>query len=434
MAMTARAAAAQVIGQILRHQGSLSSLLPGIQTKVVETDRALLQELCFGTLRWHPRLDAYLQGLLDKPLRSKDSDIQALLLLGLYQLLHTRIPDHAAIGETVEVARSLKKPWATKLINGVLRRFQREQETLDIQLKEDPVFTSNHPDWLLKAIRHAWPEQTNRIIAANNAHPPFTLRLNPAQQNREAYLADLASRGIPGHATPFSTVGITLEQARDPRELPLFKDGGISVQDEAAQLSAGLLELEPGQRVLDACCAPGGKTGHILETVAGLDVVALDSDERRLARVRENLARLQVAATILCGDASQPAAWWNSELFDRILLDAPCSATGIIRRHPDIKVLRTYDDIKKLAQLQSQLLDGLWPLLKPGGILLYATCSIMPAENTRVVEAFLNRQSDASCDPLPVNWGIPQTCGQQLLPDEKGHDGFYYARLRKRAN
>jgi 16S rRNA (cytosine967-C5)-methyltransferase len=432
MALGARTAAAQLIGQILRQQGSLSSALPIFQTKVAESERALLQELCFGTLRWQPRLDLYLQQLLDKPLRGKDSDVQAMLLLGLYQLLFTRIPDHAAIGETVEVARQIKKPWATKLVNGVLRRFQREKDTLTERLQHDSVFDSAHPQWLLKSINQAWPEQSAAIVTANNAHPPFTLRLNPRHQSRTEYLELLAREDHAARSTAFSPVGITLDRATDPRTLPLFAEGGVTVQDEAAQLSAELLELAPGQRVLDACCAPGGKTGHILEQEPGLaEVVGLDADERRLQRVKENLARLQLSARLFCADASDPDGWWDGQLFDRILLDAPCSATGIIRRHPDIKQLRTPQDIERLAQLQGKLLDGLWPLLKPGGILLYATCSIMPAENTRVVERFLERQTDATCDLLPVAWGIAQPCGRQLLPATDGHDGFYYARLRK---
>ena len=431
MALTARTAAAQVIGQILRQQGSLSSLLPLALPKVAENERPFLQELCFGTLRWQPQLDAYLQHLLDKPLRGKDSDIQALLLLGLYQLVHLRVPDHAAIGETVEATRPLKKPWATKLVNGVLRRFQRERDKLEHQLQDNPAFTTSHPVWLLDRLRAAWPTAIEQIITANNAHPPFTLRLNIRHEPRATYLADLASSGFMAQPTPFSPVGFTLQQACDPRQLPLFEAGTLSVQDEAAQLSAGLLQLEAGQRILDACSAPGGKTGHILESADGLQVVALDADERRLSRVRENLARLHVDAQILCGDASQPGDWWDGQRFDRILLDAPCSATGIIRRHPDIKVLRSAADISRLAQLQGKLLDSLWPLLKPGGILLYATCSIMPEENTQVVEAFLARQPAATCDQLDVPWGVSQPCGQQLLPRADGHDGFYYARLRK---
>src|SRR5690606_11465474 len=324
MALAVRTAAAQVIGQILRNQGSLSSLLAPVSSRVADTDRALLQELCFGTLRWQPKLDAYLLQLLDKPLRAKDSDIQALLLLGLYQLIYTRIPDHAAIGETVEVTRGLKKPWATKLVNGVLRRFQREKEALDAKLQDDSAFTSAHPPWLLETIRAAWPDDAERIIAANNTHPPFTLRVNPGQQSRADYLQELATQGIEARATAFSPVGITLTQPCDPRTLPLFTEGGISVQDEAAQLTAELLELAPGQRVLDACCAPGGKTGSILEAQPALaQMVALDSDERRLTRVHENLARLKVTADIRCGDAAQPASWWDGKAFDRILLDAP---------------------------------------------------------------------------------------------------------------
>jgi 16S rRNA (cytosine967-C5)-methyltransferase len=434
MALSARTAAAQVIAQILRQQGSLSSALPAMQPRVSESERALMQELCFGTLRWQPQLDVYLQQLLDKPLRGKDSDIQALLLMGLYQLLYTRIPDHAAIGETVEVTRALKKNWATKLVNGVLRRFQREKNDLDLKLHADTVFNTAHPLWLANRLRDAWPEQLDEIVRANNAHPPFTLRLNTRQYDRQNYLKDLSALSIEAHATAFSPSGITLTQAVDPRTLPLFEVGGLSVQDEAAQLSAGLLELVPGQRVLDACCAPGGKTGHILEREPQLEeVVALDADERRLVRVRENLARLNVNATLLCGDASQPDSWWDGKLFDRILLDAPCSATGIIRRHPDIKQLRTAEDIQRLAALQGELLDGLWPLLKPDGVLLYATCSIMPEENRDVIAAFVARQPEAHCDELVAEWGIAQAFGRQLLPNAEGHDGFYYARLRKYA-
>lgn len=429
--LSVRAAAAQIIGQILTGKGSLSSLLPTIQTKVAEKDRPLLQELCFGTCRFHPQLSAYIECLVDKPLRVKDSDIQALLLLGLYQLLHTRIPDHAALGETVEVARSLKKPWATTLINGVLRKFLRDKSKLDKLVGQNLAFQSNHPAWLEGMLRKHWPSQFDSLIAANNSHPPFTLRLNTHKILREEYLAQLATLEIAATATEFSPYGITLEQACDPRTLPLFTEGSLSVQDEAAQLSADLLELSPHLRVLDACCAPGGKTGHLLEREPSLQLIALDADERRLGRVRENLTRLGVNASICNGDATRPSDWWDGIAFDRILLDAPCSATGIIRRHPDIKVLRTPEELDKLASLQLQLLKSLWPLLKPGGILLYATCSIMPKENVQLLEAFLQRQSDAICDELDANWGIAQTYGRQLLPQGEGHDGFYYARLRK---
>lgn len=429
--MSARAAAAQVLAQVLRNQGSLSSLLPTISAKINDSDKPLLQELCFGTCRYYPQLQAYSECLLEKPLRAKDSDVQALLLLGLYQLLHTRIPDHAAIGETVEVTRSIKKPWATNLVNGVLRQFQRESSKLNALLAHNYAYTSNHPAWLEGMLRKSWPHHSDSLFAANNQHPPFTLRLNTQRMGRLDYLARLAEIGISATPTPFSPYGITLAEACNPTQLPGFSDGLLSVQDEAAQLSADLLQLAPNLRVLDACCAPGGKTGHLLEVEPSLQVTALDIEERRLARVRDNLNRLGVSADIRCGDGTQPQGWWNGELFDRILLDAPCSATGIIRRHPDIKVLRTPDDIAKLVTLQGQLLDSLWPLLKPGGILLYATCSVMPRENTQVVDAFLRRQPSAQHEPLDANWGLSQPCGRQLLPQTGGHDGFYYARLHK---
>lgn len=428
--ISVRAAAAQVLAKILQGQGSLSSLLPTIQSQVTEQDRPLLQELCFGTCRYHPQLSAYVECLVDKPLRAKDSDIQALLLLGLYQLLHTRIPDHAALGETVEVTRFLKKPWATNLVNGVLRKFQREQPRLDKLLAQNYAFQANHPAWIEGVLRKNWPTHIEQITAANNGHPPFTLRINTKKISRTDYLALLQDLDISAAITPFSPYGITLDKACDPRKLPLFSEGLISVQDEAAQLSADLLQLSPDLRVLDACCAPGGKTGHMLELEPSLRVTALDVDERRLVRVRENLTRLNVQATIVCGDGTGKA-WWDGELFDRILLDAPCSATGIIRRHPDIKILRTPEELDKLGELQVKLLNNLWQMLKPGGILVYATCSIMPKENTQVIEAFLKRQPKASCQTISANWGIEQSFGRQLLPSVTGHDGFYYACIEK---
>lgn len=429
--LSVRAAAAQVITQILAAKGSLSSLLPVVSAKIADNDRALLQELCFGTCRYYPQLQAYTECLLDKPLRTKDGDVQALLLLGLYQLLHTRIPDHAAIGETVEVTRHIKKPWATNLVNGVLRNFQRDSSKIIEFLAENRAFQSNHPAWMEAMISKCWPEQFEQLIAANNQHPPFSLRLNTHKISRDDYLELLRDININAKPTQHSPYGLTLEQACDPRKLPHFAEGWLSVQDEAAQLTGDLLQLSPNLRVLDACSAPGGKTGHLLELEPSLEVTALDADERRLARVRDNLTRLGVTADIVCGDGTKPDSWWNGELYDRILLDAPCSATGIIRRHPDIKVLRTPEELDKLGELQQQLLKNLWLLLKPGGILLYATCSIMPKENTRVIEAFLARNKDASCDQLDVNWGLAQPCGRQLLPQLDGHDGFYYARLRK---
>ncbi|WP_049723011.1 16S rRNA (cytosine(967)-C(5))-methyltransferase RsmB [Gilvimarinus polysaccharolyticus] len=430
--MKPRVAAARALAELLRGKGSLSSALPLWQNKVSETDRALVQQLCYGTMRYYPRLNAYLGQLLDKPLRAKDSDITALLLLGLYQLEYTRIPDHAALGETVAVARVLKKPWATKLINGVLRRFQRSAETLRETLSGEPEFSTAHPRWLLDAYRQAWPNQAEQIVAANNAHPPFTLRVDLNQCSRDEYLKQLEAEAIAASPCPYSEAGITLAEACNPTGLPGFNAGLLSVQDEAAQLAAPLLRLKPGLRVLDACAAPGGKTGHILQSEPALaEVVALDLEERRLTRVRENLTRLNVTATTIAGDGTRPGDWWDNQVFDRILLDAPCSASGIVRRHSDIKLLRTPADIVRLAELQGELLDALWPTLATGGILLYATCSALPAENCDVISAFLARTPDAVDDPIDSAWGQPQNNGRQLLPQLGGHDGFYYARLIK---
>jgi 16S rRNA (cytosine967-C5)-methyltransferase len=313
----------------------------------------------------------------------------------------------------------------------VLRSFQRDSGRINEFLAENRAFQSNHPAWMEAMLSKCWPAQFAQLIAANNQHPPFSLRLNIHKISRDDYLALLREINLSAKPTQYSPYGITLEQACDPRKLPYFAEGWLSVQDEAAQLSGDLLELSPNLRVLDACSAPGGKTGHLLELEPSLHLTALDADERRLTRVRENLARLGVSAEVVCGDGTQPNSWWDGEGYDRILLDAPCSATGIVRRHPDIKVLRTPEELDKLGELQAQLLKSLWSLLKPGGILLYATCSVMPKENTRVIEAFIARQQDAICDQLEVEWGLSQPCGRQLLPQLDGHDGFYYARLRK---
>ena len=426
-----RSAATQVITQLLLGKGSLSSLMGPAQIQVADQDKPLLQELCFGVCRYHPQLQIYLELLIDKPLRNKDTDIQALILLGLYQLIHTRIPDHAAIGASVEVTRSLKKEWASKLVNGVLRQFQRDKESLAKIAAEKKIFQSNHPEWMDGMFSKYWPQQWPDIIQASQSHPPFCLRINTNKISRDEYIALLAELNIHALPTSFSPYGIRLENPCNPNTLPLFAEGLISVQDESAQLSADLLNLQPGLRVLDACCAPGGKTGHLLELQPDLQVTALELEERRLQRVRENLQRLNLRADIICGDATKPEIWWDGKLFDRILIDAPCSATGIIRRHPDIKILRKPDDITKLADIQLKMLQNLWPLLKPNGILLYATCSIIPKENAKIIEQFLKQQTDAFEDKIIAGWGLEQTCGRQLLPQVEGHDGFYYARLIK---
>ncbi|WP_193163433.1 16S rRNA (cytosine(967)-C(5))-methyltransferase RsmB [Microbulbifer hainanensis] len=428
-----RAQAAQVLTSLLAGQGSLARLLPRAEANVDERDRGLLRELCYGGARTAPRL----QLLAGKLLRKKpaDAEVEALILLGLYQLEYTRIPDHAAISATVNAARVLELDRATGLINGVLRNAQRNREQLQRKLSGNPQFSSMHPAWLQQRIKAAWPERAGDIFRANNANPPMTLRVNSARVSRDEYLQTLAAAEIPAKASAISPVGIALEEARAVTELPGFDDGLVSVQDESAQLAALLLAPAAGERVLDACAAPGGKSCHLLEQQPDIHLAALDIDEDRLERVAENLARTGAEAELICADAVETDAWWDGTPYDRILLDAPCSATGVIRRNPDIKLLRRESDIGELAQLQGKILRAQWQMLKSGGTLLYATCSILPAENAEVVARFVAETEDAS-DNTPqllggAHWGEPQSVGMQIFPDPEGGDGFYYALLNK---
>ena len=430
--MNPRLAAAKALTAVLNGKASLNSSLPLQLDKVEARDRGLTQDLAFGTARWQPRLSALANKLLQKPFKAADADVEALLLVGLYQLLYTRIPAHAAIGETVGCADKLKKPWAKALLNAVLRNAQRESEALLTELEHDPVVRTAHPRWLQKSLKAFWPQQWEAICAANNAHPPMILRVNRRHKTRDDYLQLLVESGIEAQPCVFSQDGIVLAEPCDVRNLPGFAEGWISVQDEAAQLAADLLDLAPGQRVLDACCAPGGKTCHILEVEPELaGVVAVDLEAKRLVRVRENLERLGLSAELIAADGRDTATWWDGKPFQRILLDAPCSATGVIRRHPDIKLTRQPDDIAALATLQGELLDAMWPTLEVGGILLYATCSTLPTENTEVIEAFLARTPGARELDIAGQFGIKQPHGRQLLAQEGGHDGFYYAKLIK---
>jgi len=427
-----RLAAARALAAVMAGKASLGSSLPRQLQDVPPRDHALVQELAFGTARWYTRLDALTRDLLNKPMKAADLDLQALLLVGLYQLLYLRVPAHAAIAATVDAATEMGKPWAKGMLNAVLRRVQREGEALLTVVDQSPSQRVSHPGWLFKRLQRAWPDQLDAITSANNLHPPLTLRINLRQTDRDNYLQQLQAAGIAASACRYSAVGIQLAQACDVQQLPGFADGLVSVQDEAAQLAAPLLELQPGQRVLDACCAPGGKTCQILEQQPALhQVVALDLEPARLKRVAENLERLHLTATLKAADTRALADWWDGTPFQRILLDAPCSATGVIRRHPDIKLTRTAADIKALASLQGEMLDQLWQTLAVGGILVYATCSVLPEENTQVIEAFLARQPGARAVDFVADFGVAQPCGRQLLPQADGHDGFYLAKLVK---
>ncbi|MCL7930914.1 16S rRNA (cytosine(967)-C(5))-methyltransferase RsmB [Halomonas llamarensis] len=427
-----RAAAARALTPVLSDKGSLAGL---DEHSVITRDRALLKELCYGTCRRLPRLEALANELLKQPFKKRDMDVQALLLLGIYQLLYMRIPAHAAVGETAGAARLIGKEWATRVLNGCLRRLQREADALQARVDRDPYIALEHPPWLLTTLKEAWPDHWRDIAEANNQPGPMTLRVNQHHNDREAYLAQLASQGLDAHLCAHAPDGITLDTPCDVSVLPGFAEGLVSVQDEAAQLSAALLgpaiAPRPGAHVLDACCAPGGKTAHLLEQFH-IALTAVDSDNQRLARVEDTLTRLGLEAELRHGDATN-RDWWQGTTFDAILLDAPCSGTGVIRRHPDIKKLRRQEDIQQLAKLQRRLLDNLWPLLNEGGTLLYATCSVLPDENADQVEAFLQRTPDAHVTtPTGVTWGEKSGAGRQLFPQPNGHDGFFYARLEKR--
>jgi 16S rRNA (cytosine967-C5)-methyltransferase len=429
--MSVRASAARALGQVLGGGSSLNTVLPPALDRTDPRDRGLLQELCHGVCRWHPQLQAWLDRLLARPLDPREHVIRALLFIGLYQLQHLRIPEHAAVAETVAAAHELRKPWAVGLTNAVLRAALRRRAELAEALETDPVACTAHPQWLLERLQQDWPDDWPAIVAANNARPPFTLRINQRVLDREEYRQRLATGRIAEPVAPVETA-LVLSEPVDPATLPGFAEGWASVQDAAAQLAAPLLEVEPGLRVLDACAAPGGKTGHLLECAPDVNLTALDQDAVRLERVRDNLTRLGLKARLVAGDARQPANWWNGVPYDRILLDAPCSATGVIRRHPDIKLLRRDSDIAALAGQQQILLVSLWPLLRPGGRLLYATCSVLRQENERVIANFLTAQLDAEEQPIIAPWGQPLRHGRQILPGEAGMDGFYYALLVKR--
>ncbi|MFN3715855.1 MAG: 16S rRNA (cytosine(967)-C(5))-methyltransferase RsmB [Thiobacillus sp.] len=423
--LAADTVAATLAGAAL-HQ-TLPAALAGI---VAPADRGALQDWVYGALRWRGRLDFWLDRLLDKPLT--DPALGELLRIALYQLAFTRAKPFAVVNEAVAAAGS---GWRRGLANAVLRNFQRRRSELDAAALQDEGARWSHPAWWIARLKRAYPGQWEAILDASLSHPPFTLRINACRGSVAEYLRELAAAGLAARQT--GPDAVLLERAVAVGRLPGFAEGRVSVQDAGAQYAARLLDARPGMRVLDACAAPGGKTGHLLEHLcarsgqeagggSGLDLTALDADPARLARVSENLGRIGLTARLLAGDAAQPAGWWDGKAYDRILADVPCSASGVVRRNPDIKWLRRPEDIAGFARQQAAILDALWPLLAPGGTLLYATCSIFQEENHDQVAAFLARHAGhAEERSLPE----PLTDGS-LLPHAE-HDGFYYALLAK---
>ncbi|QCU89318.1 16S rRNA (cytosine(967)-C(5))-methyltransferase RsmB [Thiomicrorhabdus sediminis] len=434
-ALNSRFIALKICLTVVENGRSLSQSLPeGLAQFSDRRERNFTQNLVLGTIRWQARLEAIRAQLLKKPLKAKDEDVNQLILLGLYQILYMDTPEHAAVGETVAVVNKLKKPWAKGLVNGVLRNFLRDKQSICDEVDLKPAQRYSHPQWLFKALRKAYPDQWAEIMQANNEIAPLTLRVNRHQQSRDEFLAKLSKQGIEASAHPDSEHGIILNQSADISQFPTYEEGGFSVQDGAAQQAALILQPQADERILDACAAPGGKTTHLLEVSDNqAKVLALEVAEERLERLAENLYRLDLEADYQVGDASQPDQWWDKQPFDKILLDAPCSATGIIRRHPDIKWHRTAEDIEALVETQASILQALWPTLKPGGKLLYATCSVLPQENTLQIQQFLQQTEDAEEIKLDLSSAIKlPTPGSQFLPGTHGMDGFYYCLLQKK--
>lgn len=423
----ARVGAVETIRAVIAGRSLNAALTETLARIPAAPTRALVQELSYGGIRYWWELNAQVRACLRKPLKRQDEDVAILLALGVYQLRHMRIAPHAAVNETVKAVAALGKDWARPLVNAVLRTLLRGDDTAALS----PEARFNHPTWLLAQLQADWPAQWQEVCGENNTHAPMVLRVNLKQSSRAAYLARLTAAGIDASLHPACASAIVLTRPCAVEALPGFATGAVSVQDAAAQQAAWLLEVPAQARVLDACAAPGGKTGHLLEQGDDARVLALDCDEARLQRLQENLTRLQLNAQVAVGDARIPAQWWDGALFDAILLDAPCSGTGVIRRHPDIKIHRQAADISALVQTQAQLLQALWPLLRVGGKLLYATCSILKAENEQQVEQFLLQTPDAHALALTLPFALARGPGYQLLPGAGGMDGFFYACLHK---
>lgn len=386
--------------------------------------------ICFGVCRHYHRLQVIADYLCPK--KQKSLSVWLVLLVGLFQLLYIDKPAYATVQETVRVLEKLKLGWAKSFINGVLRRFCREQTTIIEAIRQQPEYIWGHPDWMLSLFQRDWPDDWSSLVVANDAHPPMSLRVNLQKLSRHSYLQQLLNQGWQAEPLPYAPAGITLHSPCTAEDLPGFVHGEVAIQDQAAQLVVPLLELEPGLRVLDACAAPGGKTCYILESEPELQAcVALDINEKRLPYIQSNLKRLGLSAIVKQGDASQPESWWDGKMFDRILLDAPCSALGVIRRHPDIKLLRSAEHIQEVVVTQHKLLRSLWPLLNPGGILVYATCSVLRCENQQQIACFLADYPDAKLVEHASPWGRWTGYGWQILPGDHDMDGFFYAPLKK---
>ena len=432
--MSARSITVQLLQQVIEQKKNLSNLFNNEHIlKQAGNEKALVQEMSYGSMRWYIQLVAILDQLIDKPIKPKDSELKYLLIIGLYQLIHMRIAPHAAVSKTVEACSELNKTWAKAFVNAILRRYLRDADKIETSLTDDIKIKNAHPDWLVEQLKQDWPEHWAGIVNANNERPPMYLRVNSIQYSRDEYLEKLKSCDIEASTTAYSEQGILLKSAQDISALPEFDKGAVSVQDLAAQLAINLLDLHSGHNVLDACAAPGGKCAHILETNPDINkLTAIEKDDTRAKRLRATLNRLNLDATIIVDDTLNIEQWWDGKKYDRILLDTPCSATGVIRRHPDIKLLRTETDIQMINELQLALLSKLWGLLNKNGRLLYATCSILKKENQDTIQYFSDKNTDCNVVSIDADWGLDTGFGRQILTGENNMDGFFYACLEKK--
>ena len=414
-----RTIAARVLAEV--HAGkNLESALSDHRGR---EDRARLFDLCFGTVRHYFSLAERVDSHLQHPLKPRDQDVRWLMLVGAYQLQYAHVPAHAAVSETVQSTRELGKPWAAALVNAILRKCVPPGQARSRAARLET------PDWLADALEAAYPESWREIIEASNSRAPLTLRVNRRKVSRSEVIESLTAQGIQAHEGA-SDDAITLAHPQGVETLPGFAEGWFSAQDEASQIATTLLDITPGARILDACAAPGNKSAHLLERHDDIELVSIDIAPSRTSLTQRDAARLGVPLEITEGDATD-LEWWDTRPFDCILVDAPCSATGTLRRHPDIKLHRTPAQVRAASELQAAILSNLWQTLAPGGTLLYCTCSTLPAENDTVVRDFLTATSGVEIDRVDIPFGQPTPFGRQLLPTLGGHDGFYYSRLIK---
>jgi len=432
-AMSPRVITIQIIEEVFEKKLPLKIVIEKNESmKKIGRDRSLIKETLYGTFRWYIQLEYILDQLVEKPLKKKDRLLKYLIITGLYQLIYMRIPNHAVVSETVETCTKINMGWAKGLVNAVLRRYVREAKKIDLKIHDDEMIKFSHPAWLIKKIKKDWPNNWKDILVENNKHPPMFLRINKLRDNRENYIAKLKKAHIEGIETEHSSYGVLLKEPENIEKLPGFSNGYISIQDLAAQLSVGLLDLKPNLSVLDACAAPGGKTAHILESEPRIgSLTAIEKDKIRAKRLCGTLDRIGLHANVKVEDVINTDKWWDGEKFDRILLDAPCSSAGVIRRHPEIKLLRTMDGIVKINKLQMKLLTTLWDTLKDDGLLLYITCSIFNQENRELIKNFMGNHSECSLKPIIKKWGFDTGYGRQILPGQDNMDGFFYACLTK---